>query len=139
MSVRDISRRTGRSKVFILRWQERFIEHGLEGLLHNKRASCQKKAEIVQQEKALMLVGSMVEASSWNSLRNSTFSRLTRIEGQLAEVSKRLQILESRSVPQLIYYSGINGGSRVSPRFCDDENSFAAHVAFGLSKYRVTN
>ena len=139
MSVRDISRRTGRSKVFILRWQERFIEQGFEGLLHNKRASCRNRAEIVQQGKALMLVGSMVEDSSWNSFRNSALLELTRIEGQLAEVFKRLEVLDSRSVQQLSYYSGVNGGSRSNPRSFDDENSFAAHVAFGLSKYRVTN
>jgi transposase len=141
ISVKDISRRTGRSKVFVLRWQERFSEQGFEGLLHNKRASGLNKAEIAQQGKALMLVGSMVEASSWSrSLRNSVLSELTRIEHQLADVSERLQVIEGRSVQQLGYFGSINGSSKAKPRFSDDdENTFAAHVAFGMSKFRVNN
>jgi hypothetical protein len=139
--VRDISRRTGRSKIFILRWQERFIEQGFEGLLHNRRACCQSRVEIAQQGKALMLVSSMIEASSSNhSFRKSVLSELTRIEGRLADVSNRLQVMEDRSVKQLIYYGGMNRSSKGNPIFRDDgDNGFAAHVAFGMSKFRVTN
>jgi transposase len=141
MTVSDILRRTRRSKVFVLKWQERFSEQGFEGLLHNKRAFSRNKAEIAQQGKALMLMGSMVEASSWNrSLRNSVLSELTRIERQLADVSERLQLMEGRSIQQLSYYGCINGSSKTNLRFPDDdENSFAAHVAFGMSKFRVNN
>jgi hypothetical protein len=141
MNVRNISRRTGRSKIFILRWQERFIEQGFEGLLHNKRACCRSWVEIAQQGKALMLVSSMVEASSANrSFRNSVLSELTRIEGHLADGSNPLQVMEGRSVQQLSYYGGINHSSKVNPIFRDDgDNKLAAHVAFGMSKFRVTN
>ena len=141
MTVSDILRRTRRSKVFVLKWQERFSEQGFEGLLHNKRAFSRNKAEIAQQGKALMLMGSMAEASSWNrSLRNSVLSELTRIERQLADVSERLQLMEGRSFQQLSYYGCIKGSSKTNRRFPDDdENSFAAHVAFGMSKFRVNN
>jgi hypothetical protein len=141
MSTGDILRQTGRSKVFLLRWEERFSDQGFEGLLHNKRKSNRNLAEIVKQGNALMLVGSMVEPSSWNrTLRNSVFSELTRIEHQLADVSERLQVMEDRSIQKFGHYQCVNSSSDARSRFSDDdENSFATHVAFGMSKFRVTN
>ena len=146
MCVREIAIRTGRSKSFVLRWQERFVQQGFEGLLRNKRRSDQiepSRADTEQRGKALMLVGSMVEAPPWNrSARTAFLSQLLRIDDQLADLSRRLNFLEDHSSdrPGSLNYSA-NGSLIVVPKlFSDDEeNSFAAHVAFGLSKSRMNS
>jgi hypothetical protein len=145
-TIREIRFRTGRSKTFILRWHERFIECGLEGLLRNKRrfdrSQC-LRAENAQRGKALMLVSSMVEVPPWNQgARGAVLSELMRIDDQLLELSKRLDSLEDRSsVRQLSFYGRTNGSSVVARRSFseDEENGFAAHVAFGMSKSRMNS
>jgi hypothetical protein len=145
MCVREITIRTGRSKSFILRWQERFVQRGFEGLLRNKRRSVQiepGRADTEQRGKALMLVGSMVETLPWNrSARTALLSELLRIDDQLAELSKRLNFLEDRSSVRPGSFNGsVNGSLIVAPElFSDDENSFAAHIAFGMSKSRMNS
>jgi hypothetical protein len=144
--VREITIRTGRSKSFVLRWQERFVLQGFEGLLRNKRRAVQiepNKADVEQRGKALMLVGSMVEAPPWNrSARTALLSELLRIDDQLAELSRRLNFLEDRSaVRPGSFHCSVDGSLIVAPKlFSDDEeNSFAAHVAFGMSKSRMNS
>jgi Winged helix-turn helix len=140
-TVREITRRTGRSRTFILRWRERFIEQGFEGLLHNKRRSggiVPIRAEAAHRGKALMLIGS---PSCSGSPRHAVFSELMRIDGQLAELSERLHLLEDRSVQRLSCFGSINRSSIPMPIIFreDEENSFAAHVAFGMSKSRMNS
>jgi len=146
ISVREIALRTGRSKIFVLKWRERFMQFGFEGLLRNKRRSdwiVPIKAEISQRGQALMLVGSTVGAPPWNpSARNAVLTELMRIDGQLTELSKRLDLLEDRSsVRQSGFCGRMNSSLMVPPTLFseDEDNSFAAHVAFGMSKSRMNS
>jgi hypothetical protein len=145
LNLREVTLRTGRSKIFVLRWQERFAEYGFAGLLRNKRRSDRTPyldAEIAKRGKALMLVSSMVEVPPWNHATRSGFlSELMRIDDQLGELTKRLNLLDDRSSARQLSYDRVIGSSAVAPRLFseDEENNFAAHIACGMSKYRMNS
>jgi hypothetical protein len=117
---------------------------GFEGLLRNKRRSsglATIEAGIARGGKALMVVKSMVLGSrSAVPVQRSALAELARIENQLQDVSRRLAVLEERSWQHLRYRDELVMGTGTALSvFADGENSFAAHVAFGMSKFRLTN
>jgi transposase len=66
----EIMRRTGKSKTCVWRWQERFAEEGVEGLLRDKTRPSRippLAAEVAERVLALTLTDPPVEATHWTA------------------------------------------------------------------------
>ena len=66
-----IMRRTGKSKTCVWRWQERFMEEGVEGLLRDKTRPSRIPPlgpEVVERVAVLTLTDPPVEATHWTAL-----------------------------------------------------------------------
>ena len=68
MGTNEIMRRTGKSKTCVWRWQERFMEEGFEGLLHDKTRPSRIPAlgsDVAERVVALTLSDPPTEATHW--------------------------------------------------------------------------
>ncbi len=66
----EIMRRTGKSKTCVWRRQERFMEEGVDGLLHDKTRPSRIPPlgpEVAEQVVALTLTDPPVEATNWTA------------------------------------------------------------------------
>ena len=66
----EIMRQTGKSKTCVWRWQERFAEEGVEGLLRDKTRPSRiprLAAEVAERVLALTLTDPPVEATHWTA------------------------------------------------------------------------
>ena len=71
VGTHKIMRRTGKSKTCIWRWQERFMEEGVDGLLRDKTRPSRIPPlgpEVVERVAALTLTDPPVEATHWTAL-----------------------------------------------------------------------
>jgi len=70
LGTNEIMRRTGKSKTCVWRWQERFAEEGVAGLLRDKTRPSRVKplgAEVAEHVVALTLTGPPGEATHWTA------------------------------------------------------------------------
>ena len=70
LGTNEIMRRTGKSKTCVWRWQERFAEEGVAGLLRDKTRPSRVKplgADIAERVVALTLTGPPGEATHWTA------------------------------------------------------------------------
>ncbi len=66
----EVMRRTGKSKTCVWRWQERFMEEGVDGLLHDKTRPSRIPPlgpEVAERVVALTLTDPPVEATHWTT------------------------------------------------------------------------
>src|SRR5215211_5978005 len=66
----EIMRRTGKSKTCVWRWQERFAEEGVDGLLRDKTRPSRippLQPEVAERVIALTLTDPPVEATHWTA------------------------------------------------------------------------
>ena len=71
VGTHEIMRRTGKSKTCVWRWQERFMEEGVDGLLRDKTRPSRIPPlgpEVVERVAALTLTDPPVEATHWTAL-----------------------------------------------------------------------
>jgi hypothetical protein len=71
-----------------------------------------------------------------NTRRKEFICEIKRLKLELAEVSARLSELEELANPTRSIVAGVTIVPEDHP-FDGDENSFAAKVAFGMSKFRT--
>jgi transposase len=79
----EIMRRTGKSKTCVWRWQERFAEEGVDGLLRDKTRPSRiapLEPEVAERVVALTLADPPVEATHWTAamMAEGFFAKLTR-------------------------------------------------------------
>src|SRR5690554_3322651 len=70
LGTTEIMRRTGKSKICVWRWQERFAEQGFEGLLRDKTRPSRIPAlgaEVAERVVALTLSDPPAEATHWTA------------------------------------------------------------------------
>jgi len=70
VGTREIMRRTGKSKTCVWRWQERFMEEGVDGLLRDKTRPSRIPplgSEVAERVVALTLTDPPVEATHWTA------------------------------------------------------------------------
>ena len=71
LGTHEIMRQTGKSKTCVWRWQERFMEEGLDGLLRDKtrpsRIAPLSPDDLVERVVALTLANPPVEATHWTA------------------------------------------------------------------------
>src|SRR5258708_21850166 len=68
LGTNEIMRRTAKSKTCVWRWQERFAEEGLDGLLRDKTRPSRVKPldhDVAERVVALTLTDPPVEATHW--------------------------------------------------------------------------
>jgi transposase len=66
----EIMRRAGKSKTCVWRWQERFAEEGLDGLLRDKTRPSRippLEPDVAERVVALTLTDPVVEATHWTA------------------------------------------------------------------------
>ena len=71
VGTHEIMRRTGKSKTCVWRWQERFMEEGVDGLLRDKTRPSRIPPlgpEVVERVAVLTLTDPPVEATHWTAL-----------------------------------------------------------------------
>jgi transposase len=71
----EIMRRTGKSKTCVWRWQERFMEEGVDGLLRDKTRQSRIPPlgpEVAERVVALTLTDPPVEATHWTAAMMAT-------------------------------------------------------------------
>ncbi len=71
VGTHEIMRRTGKSKTCVWRWQERFMEEGVDGLLRDKTRPSRIPplgSEVAERVVALTLTDPPVEATHWTAL-----------------------------------------------------------------------
>jgi transposase len=70
VGTHEIMRRTGKSKTCVWRWQERFMEEGVDGLLRDKTRPSRIPplgSEVAERVVALTLTDPPVEATHWTA------------------------------------------------------------------------
>lgn len=70
VGTNEIMRRTGKSKTCVWRWQERFMQEGLEGLLRDKTRPSRIPAlgsDVAERVVALSQTESLAEATQWTA------------------------------------------------------------------------
>ncbi len=70
VGTHEIMRRTGKSKTCVWRWQERFMEEGVDGLLRDKTRPSRIPPlgpEVAERVVALTLMDPLVEATHWTA------------------------------------------------------------------------
>lgn len=66
----EIMRRTGKSKTCVWRWQERFAEQGIDGLLRDRTRPSRippLQSDVIERVVALTLADTPVEATHWTA------------------------------------------------------------------------
>ena len=92
VGTHKIMRRTGKSKTCVWRWQERFMEEGVDGLLRDKTRPSRIPPlgpEVAERVVALTLTDPPVEATHWTaamiaaatSISESAVRRIWRFHG----------------------------------------------------------
>src|SRR6201990_2952960 len=103
VGTNEIMRRTGKSKTFVWRWQERFMREGYDGLLRDKTRPSRIPAlgsETVERVVALTQSEAPAEATHWTSaqmanavgLSASSFHRIWRAHGLQPHKVKRFKL-----------------------------------------------
>ena len=75
VGTQEIMRRTGKSKTCVWRWQERFAEEGVDGLLRDKTRPSRIPplgSEVAARVVALTLTDPPVEATHWTAAMMAT-------------------------------------------------------------------
>jgi len=70
VGTNEIMRRTGKSKTCVWRWQERFMDEGVDGLLHDKTRPSRIPPlgpEVAERVVALTLTDPPVEITHWTA------------------------------------------------------------------------
>jgi len=70
IGTHEIMRRTGKSKTFVWRWQERFMEEAVDGLLHDKTRQSRippLASEVAERVVTLTLTDPPLEATHWTA------------------------------------------------------------------------
>ena len=70
LGTNEIMRRTGKSKTCVWRWQERFMDEGVDGLLHDKTRPSRIPPlgpEVAERVVALTLTDPPVEITHWTA------------------------------------------------------------------------
>ena len=78
VGTHEIMRRTGKSKTCVWRWQERFMEEGVDGLLRDKTRPSRIPPlgpDVVERVAALTLTDPPVEATHWTALMMAVAER----------------------------------------------------------------
>jgi len=94
LGTNEIMRRTAKSKTCVWRWQERFAEEGLDGLLRDKTRPSRIKSlehDVAERVVALTLTDPPVEATHWTGammakaagISVSSVQRIWRAHGHL--------------------------------------------------------
>src|SRR5918996_177087 len=87
IGTNEIMRRTGKSKTCVWRWQERFMEEGVDGLLHDKTRPSRIPPlglQVTERVVALTLTDPPVEATHW------TADLMARASGISASAVRRI-------------------------------------------------
>jgi transposase len=87
VGTNEIMCRTGKSKTCVWRWQERFMEEGLNGLLHDKTRPSRIPplgSEVAERVVSLTLTDPPVEATHW------TADLMARASGISASAVRRI-------------------------------------------------